>query len=168
MYLRYCNIPDRAIIRKSSVVTENNTERVSWETATKEVTKFIVFCMQSIFSRQNGISMPKGDRHGFSDGWVRTKWFQPKGRNAEVWLKSKQIQERNPRQPIVLWISLQREIRSWKHTSNDYTENFATVPPEGFVSKKGLVYVSCIESEPMTIDLIFFFFFFHFRELWFR
>ena len=88
------------------------------------------------FSRQNGISMPKGDRHDFCDGWDRTKWFQSKGRNAEVWLKSKRIQERNSSQSIVLLISLQRDIRSWKCTSNDYTENFVTLLQEGFACKQ--------------------------------
>lgn len=159
MYSRYCNIPDRAIIRKSSVVTENTLRGFLDKLLPKRLYKCIVLCMQFIFSWQNGISMPKGDRHGFCDGWVGTKWFQSKGRNAEVWLKSKQIQERNPRLPTGLWISLQREIRSWKCTSNDYAENFATVLQEEFISKKKSVYVSCLESEPMTIKLIIFFLF---------
>lgn len=92
--------------------------------------------MQLLFSQQNGISVPRGARHDLSDGWDRTKAFQSKGRNAEVRLKAKQIQERNPSRSIVLWISLQREIRSWKCASNDYTENFATVLQEGLARKQ--------------------------------
>lgn len=68
--------------------------------------------------------------------WDRTKGLQSKGRNAEVPLKAKQIQERNPIQSTVLWISLQQEIRGWKYASNDYTENFATVLQEGFACKQ--------------------------------
>lgn len=54
------------------------------------------------FPSKNGISVPKGGGHDPSDGWDRTKGFQPKGRNAGAPLKAKQIQERNPAQPIVL------------------------------------------------------------------
>lgn len=102
----------------------------------KRLCKCTVCCLQLLFSQQNGISVPKGARHDLSDGWDRTKGFQSKGRNAQVPLKAKQIQERNPTQSVVLWISLQQEIRGWKCASNDYTENFATVLQERFACKQ--------------------------------
>lgn len=113
------------------------------------------------FLQQNGISLPKGDRHDFSDGWDRTKWFQSKGRNAEVWLKSKRIQERNSSQSIVLWISFQWEIRSetvLQMTTQKTLQLFykRDLP----VSKKIQVYIPCLVSEPMTIELIILFFIF--------